>query len=169
MLSEVVNDLTISLDIKAGSAGINIPRSSLIRGTSGAQVSLSEDWAFVLKDYWVKHQGGTNIDIKVSYEYADGIGNKGSYDYPEFLQIFNYIATLFKTYPNDSDSWELLTQTLVKALLANPIPTEFGTEYKLSEMVKSLTVCIDVKKGYAHKEIPYFKMFTHHSKLSLLN
>jgi hypothetical protein len=76
----------------------------------------------------------------VSYEYADGISKKGSYDYPEFLQISNYIATLFKTYPNDSDSWELLTQTLVKALLANPIPTEFGTEYKLSEMVKSLTI-----------------------------
>lgn len=110
-------------------------------------VQLSEGWTFTFDDYAVEHQGNSVIDILVSYDYVEGIGIESPFEYPEFLQIYNYIDTFLKNYPNETDFWEILNKQLVTDLLSQPIPTVFGFDYQLAEVVDSLTVQIDVQSG----------------------
>jgi hypothetical protein len=156
-LADVVDSLTVEIDVLQGASDIPIPRSSVVTGLPNVElvndvpqsnvVELDEGWKFKLDDYAIEHQGSAAIDLSVSYDYIDGIGITDPSEYPEFTQIYNYIDNYLKTYPNETDSWEILNKNLVSALLTEPIPTAFGFDYQLADMVDSLTVEIDVLPG----------------------
>ena len=113
----------------------------------------NESWSFSIEDYAIEHQGNAVIDITVSYDYVDGIGQNDPLEYPEFRQIYNFIDNYLVNYPNETDFWEILNKNLVSTLLSKPIPTEFGIEYNLNEVVKSLTVVINVEPGSSEIDI----------------
>jgi hypothetical protein len=156
-LADVVDSLTVELDVLPGSSDIPIPRSSIVTGVPNVElvndvpqssvVELDESWKFEFDDYAIEHQGNATIDLSVSYDYVDGIGIEDPFEYPEFTQIYNYIDNYLKTYPNETDFWEILNKNLVSALLTQPIPTAFGFDYQLADVVDALTVEIDVLPG----------------------
>ena len=113
-----------------------------------------ESWSFSFEDYAIEHQGQSVIDLTVSYDYVDGIGISDPFEYPEFIQVYNFIDDYLINYPNETDFWEILNKNLVDTLLTEPIPTKFGVEYNLSEVVESLTVAIDVEPGSSGINIP---------------
>jgi RTX calcium-binding nonapeptide repeat (4 copies) len=156
-LADVVDSLTVEIDVLPGSSNIPIPRSSIVTGVPNVElvndvpqknvVELDEGWKFEFDDYAIEHQGNATIDLSVSYDYIDGIGIEDPFEYPEFTQIYNYIDNYLKTYPNETDFWEILNKNLVSALLTQPIPTAFGFDYQLADVVDSLTVEIAVLPG----------------------
>ena len=154
-LSEVVDSLTVEIDVEPGSSGVDIPRSSIVTVVwSDGKTNFDESWSFSFEDYAIEHQGEAVIDLTVSYDYVEGIGTDDPFEYPEFTQIYNFIDNYLVTYPNETDFWEILNKNLVDTLLTTPIPTEFGIEYHLSEVVESLTVEIDVEPGSSGVDIP---------------
>ena len=153
-LSEVVDSLTIELDVLPGSSDIDVPRSSTVTGTPGDTLDLDESWSFAFEDYAIEHQGQSVIDLVVSYDYVDGIGTDDPFEYPEFLQIFNFIENFLTAYPNETDFWEILNKNLVTDLLSEPIPTVFGFDYDLAEVLDTLTVDIDVQPGSSGIDVP---------------
>lgn len=155
-LADVVDNLTVDIDVLPGSAGINIPRSSTVTGTpvNNSQVKLDESWDFAFKNYKIQHQGEATINLDVSYDYKNGIGKTDPFEYPEFTQIYNYIENYLANYPNETDFWEILNKNLVNDLLTQPIPTAFGFDYKLADAVDNLTVKIDVLPGSSGINIP---------------
>ncbi|MBW4570410.1 MAG: hypothetical protein KME31_21010 [Tolypothrix carrinoi HA7290-LM1] len=152
-LADVVDSLTVGIDVKPGSSGINIPRSSIVTGIPGEKIDLDESWSFAFKNYPIEHQGNAVIDLKVDYDYKDGIGKTDPFEYPEFTQIYNYIDKYLVNYPNETDFWEILNKNLVTDLLTKPIPTAFGFDYNLADVLDSLTVKIDVQPGSSG--VPY--------------
>ncbi|MBD2774798.1 hypothetical protein [Iningainema tapete] len=56
-------------------------------------------------------------------------------------------------YPNETDFWEILNKNLVNELLTKPIPTEFGINYNLANVVDSLTVGINIQPNSSG--VPY--------------
>jgi hypothetical protein len=159
-LSEVLDSLTVAIEVQPGSSDIEVPRSSIVTGTPGPLVRLNEDWSFAFQDYAVEHQGQSVIDLIVSYDYVEGIGVDDPFEYPEFLQIYNYIDTFLAAYPNETDFWEILNKNLVTELLSQPIPTVFGFDYQLSEVLDSLTVAIEVQPGSSDIEVPRSSIVT---------
>jgi hypothetical protein len=153
-LADVADSLTVELDVLQGSSDIPVPRSSIVTGSPGIElvndvpqsnvVDLDEGWKFKFDDYAIEHQGNTTLDLCISYNYIDSIGIEDPSEYPEFTQIYNYIDKYLKTYHNETDSWETLNKNLVSALLTEPIPTTFGFDYQLADVVDSLTVELDV-------------------------
>ncbi len=145
---EVVDSVTVDIDVQPGSSNINIPRSSTVTGIVEEEViDLDESWSFAFEDYAIEHRGEAVIDLTVSYDYIDGIGIDDPFEYPEFIQIYNFIDEYLVNYPNETDFWEILNKNLVTSLLTEPIPTVFGIEYELDEVVDSLTVDIYVQPG----------------------
>lgn len=126
--------------------------------TSNTNTGLGESWSFGFENYPISHQGQAVIDLTLSYDYVDGIGENDPFEYPEFTQIYNYIDTFFTTYPNETDFWEILNKNLVTDLLSKPIPTAFGFDYNLAEVVDNLTVEIDVHPGSSG--VPYSRSST---------
>ncbi|ERT03566.1 hypothetical protein M595_6496, partial [Lyngbya aestuarii BL J] len=134
-LGEVLDSLTVDIGVQSGSGDVFIPRSSIVTGTPGTEVNLDESWSFVLEDYAIEHQGQGVIDLVASYDYVEGIGIDDPFEYPEFTQISNYIDDFLVNYPNETDFWEILNKNLVTELLTEPIPTEFGFDYQLGEVL----------------------------------
>jgi hypothetical protein len=129
----------------------SLPAKALtIKSDSG----LNESWSFSFQDYQIQHQGGAVIDLNVGYKYKDGIGKNDPFEYPEFTQIYNYIDKYLVDYPNETDFWEILNKNLVTDLLTKPIPTAFGFDYKLADVVDNLIVDIDVLPGSSGINIP---------------
>ncbi|MEO1402089.1 MAG: hypothetical protein AAFV72_12695 [Cyanobacteria bacterium J06635_1] len=153
-LAEVLDELTVNIDVQPGSSDIDVPRSSTVTGTPGDKIDLDESWRFAFEDYNIEHQGQSIIDLLVSYDYIDGIGVNDPFEYPEFLQIFNFIETFLTDYPNETDFWEILNKNLVTDLLSEPIPTVFGFDYELAEVLDELTVDIDVQAGSSNIDVP---------------
>ncbi|MEM8810398.1 MAG: hypothetical protein AAGF01_30665 [Cyanobacteria bacterium P01_G01_bin.38] len=153
-LAEVLDELTINIDVQPGSSNIDVPRSSTVTGTPGDEIALDESWVFAFEDYDIEHQGQSVIDLMVGYDYVDGIGEDDPFEYPEFLQIFNFIETFLTQYPNETDFWEILNKNLVTDLLSEPIPTVFGFDYQLAEVLDTLTVDIDVQAGSSNLDVP---------------
>ena len=154
-LSEVLESVTVEIDVEPGSSSIDIPRSTIVTGVwQEEKINFDESWKFSFEDYAIEHQGNSVIDLKVSYDYVDGIGIDDPFEYPEFTQIYNFVDDYLINYPNETDFWEILNKNLVDTLLTEPIPTSFGIEYNLSEVVESLTVAIDVEPGSSGIDIP---------------
>jgi Ca2+-binding RTX toxin-like protein len=60
-------------------------------------------------------------------------------------------------YPNEGDFWEIVSRKLVEALLTNPIPTPYGVDYRLAEMVDQLSISLTVHPDVT---IPYTRSST---------
>ncbi|ERT03943.1 hypothetical protein M595_6114, partial [Lyngbya aestuarii BL J] len=128
--------------------------------TMFSSVKLEEGWSFGFEGYDIEHQGQGVIDIFVSYDYVEGIGVDDPFEYPEFTQIYNFIDDFLVNYPNETDFWEILNKNLVTELLTEPIPTEFGFDYQLGEVLDSLTVEIGVQSGSGDVFIPRSSIVT---------
>ncbi|MEO0491383.1 MAG: PEP-CTERM sorting domain-containing protein [Cyanobacteria bacterium J06659_2] len=159
-LSDVLDSLTVDIAVASGSSDIVVPRTSTVTGIPGATVDLFESWSFALEDYAIEHQGQSTVDLTVSYDYVNGIGEDDPFEYPEFLQISNFIETFLTDYPNETDFWEILNKNLVTDLLSEPIPTVFGFDYQLAEVLDQLTVDIDVQPGSSDIVVPRSSMVT---------
>ncbi|MEA5496131.1 hypothetical protein VB834_05230 [Limnoraphis robusta Tam1] len=153
-LANVLDSLTVEIGIKPGSSDVFVPRSSIVTGTPGTEVALDESWSFALKDYAIEHQGQSVIDLVASYDYVEGIGKDNPFEYPDFTQILNYVEGFLANYPNETDFWEILNKNLVTDLLTQPIPTEFGFDYQLAEVLESFTVAIGIQPGSSNIFIP---------------
>lgn len=128
--------------------------------TPPSTVDFDEGWSFKIDDYAIEHQGNSIIDIEVSYDYIDGIGIPDPLEYPDFVPIYEYIDNFLVNYPNETDFWEILNKNLVNSLLTDPIPTPYGIDYKLADVVDSLTVKIDVESGSSDIDIPRSSIVT---------
>ena len=147
-LEEVVDSLAVDIDIQPGSSGIDNPRSSSIIGTPElGEVALEEFFSFQILDYKIEHQGEAVIDLSVELDLIEGIGEDDPFEYPDFVPIRDFITDFLVDYPNETDFWEILNKNLVTDLLTEPIPTPFGFEYNLDEVLDSLTVKIDIQPG----------------------
>ena len=109
--------------------------------------SPNESFSFTIPSYGLDHQGGAIVDIIVNLDFKKDIGVADPFAYPEFVSIANFIKDYLVEYPNETDFWEILNRNLTQALLTEKIPTTFGVEYNLSEVVDSLTVDIGVESG----------------------
>jgi hypothetical protein len=123
-------------------------------------IDLDESWSFQINDYAIEHQGNAVIDINVSYDYIDGIGVPDPLQYPDFVPIEKYIKNFLVNYPNETDFWEVLNKNLVTSLLTEPIPTPYGIDYKLANVLDSLTIKIDVEAGSSNINIPRSSIVT---------
>ena len=116
--------------------------------------SLKENFSFELLDYQIEHQGQAVIDIAVDMDYKEGIGQENPFEYPDFIPIAEFINNFLVNYPNETDFWEILNKNLIRTLLTQPIPTPYGIEYNLNDILDSLTVDIQVQSGSSDFSIP---------------
>jgi hypothetical protein len=100
------------------------------------------------------------LDLEVSYRYKNGIGKSKLMNYPDFVPIYKFIDNFFVNYPNETDYWEILNKRLVESLLTKPIPTPYGIQYKLADILDSLTIEIDVKAASSDINIPRSSIVT---------
>ena len=94
------------------------------------------------------------IDIAVDLDYQEGIGEENPFEYPDFIPIAEFIDNFLVTYPNETDFWEILNKNLIRTLLTQAIPTPYGVEYNLDEVLDSLTIDIQVQSGSSDFSIP---------------
>lgn len=145
-LADLVDNLTVKINVKSGSEGINIPRSSIVTGTPGEKVKLDESFEFSFKNYQIQHQRA-NFNLNVSYKYKNGIGTTDPFEYPDFIPIYNYIEKFLTNHLNETDFWEIVNNNLVNELLTELIPTPYGFEYNLANVVDNLTLKFDILAG----------------------
>ena len=119
-----------------------------------------EGWSFKFDNYAVKHQGKAVLDLEISYRYKNGIGKSKLINYPDFVPIYKFIDNFFVNYPNETDYWEILNKKLIESLLTKPIPTPYGINYKLADLLDSLTIKIDVKAASSDINIPRSSIVT---------
>ncbi len=119
-----------------------------------------EGWSFKFDRYAVQHQGKAVLDMEISYRYKNGIGKSKLMNYPDFVPIYKFIDNFFVNYPNETDYWEILNKKLVESLLTKPIPTPYGIQYKLADILDSLTVKIDVRTASSDINIPRSSIVT---------
>ena len=154
-LDEVLDSITVDIDVQSGSSGIETPRSSMAVGTPQVEaIAFDETFSFEILDYEIEHQGEAVIDLSVDLDLKEGIGEDDPFEYPDFVPIRDYIDEFLLNYPNETDFWEILNKNLVTSLLTEPIPTPFGIEYNLDEVLDSITVDIDVQSGSSGIETP---------------
>ena len=154
-LDEIVDSLTVDIDIQSGSSDIDTPRGSTVIGIPQQDaIVLDEQFSFQLLDYEIEHQGEAIIDLSVEWDLIEGIGEDNPFEYPDFIPIRDYVTDFLIDYPNETDFWEILNKNLVTSLLSEPIPTPFGIEYNLDEVVDSLTVDIDIQSGSSDIDTP---------------
>lgn len=119
-----------------------------------------EGWSFKFDNYAVKHQGKAVLDLEISYRYKNGIGKSKLMNYPDFVPIYKFIDNFFVNYPNETDYWEILNKKLIESLLTKPIPTPYGINYKLADLLDFLTIKIDVKAASSDINIPRSSIVT---------
>ncbi|ELR96406.1 hypothetical protein, partial [Gloeocapsa sp. PCC 73106] len=96
----------------------------------------------------------------VDLDFIEGIGETDPFEYPEFVSLVNYIQDFLVNYPNETDFWEILNKNLTEALLVETIPTSFGVEYNLDEILDSLTVDVQVESGSSLVNFPRGSLVT---------
>lgn len=154
-LDELLDALTVDIQVESGSSLVNYNRASHVTGSpDAAEIGFDESFSFQISDYGLDHQGGAIVDIWVDLKFKQGIGLANPYDYPEFVSIVNFIKDYLVTYPNETDFWEILNKNLAAALLTEAIPTNFGVEYDLADVVDTVTVDIQVQPGSSLVNFP---------------
>ena len=83
---------------------------------AGPPGRISERFQFEIPKLAVAHQGGNELTLRVSYDYARGLKAR---DYPDFRQLALACEEFFRSYPNQTDFWEILNLKLTGNLLAN--------------------------------------------------
>jgi len=117
-------------------------------------LSPDERFSFWILDYGLDHQGGAVVDIFIDLQFKEGVGVVNPFDYPEFVSIVNFVKDYLVKYPNETDFWEILNKNLAAALMTEIIPTTFGVEYHLAEVVDTVTVDIQVQSGSSLVNFP---------------
>jgi hypothetical protein len=154
-LDQILDDITVDIDVKSGSSLVNYDRSSQVKGSPSTEgIDLDESFSFEINDYGLDHQGGAIADILVDMKFKDGIGSDNPFEYPEFVSIVDFIKDYLVHYPNETDFWEILNKNLASTLLSDAIPTPFGFSYYLSEVVDTLDVEIKVNPGSSLVNFP---------------
>ncbi len=70
----------------------------------------SESFYFLMNDYKMQHQGELNtLNIKVSYEYNNGIADN---QYPDFIPLRKNVEKFLTEYPNEMTFWEIVNKQL---------------------------------------------------------
>ncbi|BAY81411.1 hypothetical protein NIES267_08870 [Calothrix parasitica NIES-267] len=155
-LDEILDSLTVDIDIQPGSANIPTPRSSMVLGTiENEEINFNESFSFEIVDYEIEHQGQSVIDLSVDLDYKEGIGKDNPLEYPDFVPIRDFIDNFLINYPNETDFWEVLNKNLADSLLTEAIPTPFGIEYNLDEVLDAITVDIDVESNLPNLDISF--------------
>ena len=109
-------------------------------------VSTTESFQFSILDYVIEHQGGAVLDVTLDYTYKPELGSPELYF--EFQQVSNYIDNFLKTYPNETDYWEILNKNLSGQLVTDTIDKSFGfsgLDYQLRDSIDRLTTRLDVR------------------------
>lgn len=76
---------------------------------------LVEEFAFLIKDFKIDHQGEiNNLNITIRYRYKPNISNT---EYPDFTLIARDIETLLTNYPNKEDYWEIVNKRITLIVL----------------------------------------------------
>ena len=117
-------------------------------------VSTTESFQFSILDYVIEHQGGAVLDVTLDYTYKPELGSPELYF--EFQQVSNYIDNFLKTYPNETDYWEILNKNLSGQLVTDTIDKSFGfsgLDYQLRDSIDRLTTRLDVREGSG--DVPY--------------
>jgi hypothetical protein len=117
-------------------------------------ISTTESFQFSIVDYAIDHQGGAILDVTLDYTYKPELGSPELYF--EFQQVSNYIDNFFKTYPNETDYWEVLNKNLSDQLVTDTIGKSFGfsgLDYQLRDSIDRLTTRLDVREGSG--DVPY--------------
>jgi hypothetical protein len=154
-LDRLVDALTVDIEVQAGSSLVDYNRVSGVTGSPGvAGIDFDESFGFEILDYGLDHQGGAIVDILVEMQFKEGVGAVNPFDYPEFVSIVDFVKDYLVAYPNETDFWEILNKNLVDALLTDTIPTTFGVEYHLADVVDTLTVDIQVQPGSSLVNFP---------------
>jgi Domain of unknown function (DUF4114) len=154
-LDKLVDALTVDIQVEAGSSLVNYNRASKVKGSPlAAGIDFDEEFSFAITNYGLDHQGGAIVDILVDMDFKEGIGSLSPFDYPEFVSIVNFIKGYLTSYPNEDDFWEILNKNLAEALMTQTIPTTFGVEYHLADVVDTLTVDIQVQPGSSLVNFP---------------
>jgi hypothetical protein len=151
--------IIIGLLILIGFAFINLEIDRVFAKTFTRNSPISMDysyegWSFKFDNYAVTHQGKAVLDLEISYRYKNGIGKSKLMNYPDFVPIYKFIDNFLVNYPNETDYWEILNKRLVESLLTKPIPTPYGIQYKLADILDSLTIEINVKAASSDINIP---------------
>ncbi|MGA0887886.1 MAG: DUF4114 domain-containing protein [bacterium] len=147
-LEDILDSITVDIGVEPGSSLVNYSRLSQVKGSpTGSGINFDESFSFSISDYGLDHQGGAVVDILVDLDFKEGIGTINPFDYPEFVSIVEFIKKYLVDYPNETDFWEILNKNLTSALLTEIIPTNFGVEYQLSEVVDTIKVDIQVESG----------------------
>ena len=113
-----------------------------------------ENFSFQLENYAIEHQGQAVIDLTVDWDLKEGIGKDNPLEYPDFTPIRDFISDFLVNYPNETDFWEILNKNLASALLTESIPTPFGVEYNLDEVLDAITIDIDIQPGSSGIDTP---------------
>lgn len=154
-LDDLVDSLTVDIQVAAGSSLVAFNRASRVTGSpDGTEIDFDASFSFEISDYGLDHQGGAIVDILVDLEFREGIGVTSPFEYPEFVSIVNFIKDYLIKYPNETDFWEILNKNLAAALLTETIPTNFGVEYHLADVVDTVTVDIQVQPGSSLVNFP---------------
>lgn len=154
-LNDLVDSLTVEFEVAAGSSLVAFSRASRVTGSPvETEIDFDESFSFEISDYGLDHQGGAIVDILVDLEFREGIGVTSPFEYPEFVSIVNFIKDYLVRYPNETDFWEILNKNLAAALLTEAIPTPFGFEYQLADVVDTVTVDIQVQPGSSLVSLP---------------
>jgi hypothetical protein len=75
---------------------------------------VQEQFEFEMRDVKVAHQGGNTLVLKLRYDYRGGLKPA---EYPDFRRLAMTCEEFFKSYPNETDYWEILNLKLTARLL----------------------------------------------------
>ncbi|MCJ8282508.1 MAG: hypothetical protein MJK14_22450 [Rivularia sp. ALOHA_DT_140] len=157
-LDEVLDSLTVDIDIQPGSANIPNPRSSMVVGSvEGEEITLDESFSFEVAD---QSLGEAVADFSVDLDYKEGIGKDNPLEYTDFIPIQGFIIDFWKNFPKEDNFLEVTNKILVSDLLTKPIPTPFGIEYNLDEVLDAITVDIEIKPNSSDNNLSFSSKVT---------
>lgn len=132
-LSPVLESLSINLDVSPKI----IPFEFNTTNTRTPSGDISDIVSFKLEDILLPVRGSSVTDVKVSFDFIDGIESS---EFKDVIPIATYIENFLTNYSNPDDSFEVINSNLADALLDD-------YEQELSSVLDSLTVNLDVEPG----------------------
>jgi len=140
-----VSELSTTVAVRSGSSDVHYPRYSKV--TIEPFNDGLEAFSFGLPEYKVEHLGGNTIDVSIEYNYRPAT-DQYAQTYFEFSQVAHYIEDFFITYPNETDSWEVVNDRLNNQLSTDVIDKSFGftgENYFLPGLIDELSTTISHK------------------------
>lgn len=132
-LSPVLESLSINLDVSPKI----IPFEFNTTNTRTPSGDINDIVSFKLEDILLPVRGSSVTDVKVSFDFIDGIESS---EFKDVIPIATYIENFLTNYSNPDDSFEVINSNLADALLDD-------YEQELSSVLDSLTVNLDVEPG----------------------